>query len=846
MLRLSIRQLLAHKIRFLMTSFAVILGVSFVVGSLVVTDTVRNSFDTLFAEITDGTDLVVRSESAFADQSFSGNREPLPEDLVQVVDGIDGVAVAEGGVGGTAQPVAPDGEPVKTTGAPLLGTAWGPTDQLYPVTLDQGEKPDEAGEIAIDKGTFEEYDFELGQPVDVLLPSGTETFTLVGTATFGESNSLAGARLTMFTPDEAQRVFDREGVVEEIYVALEDGADPEAVQASVAAALPDGAEVVTGEATAQEGSDEIGEFVDIFGNVLLGFAGVALFVSAFYIYNTFSIILGQRIKELALLRAVGASAAQIRRTVILEALFVGTIASVIGIGTGMLTAMGLRGLLNAGGFGLPADALVLRGGTIVTAFVVGVGVTLAASIIPARSAARVSPITALRDGVTSTTRSRRLRLVVGGVMTGLGAGLVLLGLFVADGTTPTLVSLGLGAVLVFLGVANLSPLFAGPVANALGAPVARLFGEPGRLARDNATRNPFRTASTASALVIGLALVTMASVVGTSVKETFADKIDQSVSADFVISESSFAGFSPKLAEDLATTPEIEAVSGIRFGQFQFEGSIRDVVAVGDAGSELVDIDVQAGGSLADLGTDGIFVHEDPARDLGLSVGDTVTVAFAATGEQELVVKGIHADATFAGNYVISNEAWDANFTDRVDTVVMAKAAEGVDPAAARSAVEAALVEFPQAEIEDRQEFLDSQQAQIDQVLVTVNVLLLLAVVIAVLGIANTLALSVFERTRELGLLRAVGMSRRQTRRMVRWEAAIVSLFGAVLGVAVGVVFGVAASSAMPDSFLDRIAVPTGTLIGLLVLAVVAGLLAAIPPARRASRLDVLRAITAE
>lgn len=846
MLRLSIRQLLAHKIRFLMTSFAVVLGVSFVVGSLVVTDTVRRSFDTLFSEITDGTDLVIRSESAFADQSFSGSREPMPETLIDTVAEVEGVEVAEGGIGGTAQPVAPDGEPVTTTGAPLLGQAWGQEDRLYPVTLAEGAKPDEAGEIAIDQGTFEEFDFAIGDDVDVLLPTGRETFTLVGTATFGESNSLVGARLTMFSVEEAQRVFDREGEVEEIYVGLADGADAAAVQAAVAEVVPGGVEVVTGESVADESADEVGEFVDIFGNVLLGFAGVALFVSCFYIYNTFSIILGQRIRELALLRAVGASAAQIRRTVVLEALLVGTVASVVGIGTGMLTAMGLRGLLNAGGFGLPADSLVLEPATVVAALVVGIGVTLAASVIPARAAARVSPVAAMRDGLQATERSRRLRLAVGAVMTGLGALLVLLGLTVSDGTVATLASLGVGAILVFLGIANLSPLFAGPVARVLGAPVARFFGEPGVLARENATRNPYRTASTASALVIGLALVTMASVVGTSVKETFADKIDQSVAADFVISESSFAGFSPQLAEGLEAAPEIEAVSGIRFGQFQFEGKTRDLVAVGPDGGELVDIGVRDGGTLADLGPDGIFVHEDPAGDLGLAVGDQVGVGFAATGEQAFTVVGIHADATFAGNYVISTEAWDANFTDRIDGVVMAKAVDDADPEVARAAVEAAIAEFPQADIEDRQEFLDSQQAQIDQVLITVNALLLLAVVIAVLGIANTLALSVFERTRELGLLRAVGMSRRQTRRMVRWEAAIVSLFGAVLGVAVGVVFGIAASSAMPESFLDRIAIPTGTLVGLLVLAVVAGLLAAIAPARRAARLDVLRAITAE
>jgi putative ABC transport system permease protein len=335
-------------------------------------------------------------------------------------------------------------------------------------------------------------------------------------------------------------------------------------------------------------------------------------------------------------------------------------------------------------------------------------------------------------------------------------------------------------------------------------------------------------------------------VVGTSVKETFADKIDQSVAADFIISESSFAGFSSRLAATLAEQPEVEAVSGIRFGTFQFEGSMKDLIAVDTSAVSLVDIDVREGADVDGLGATGILVHRDPARDLDLDVGDQVQVAFAATGEQTFTVAGIHADATFGGNYVISTEAWDANYTDRIDGVVMAKAVEGVGPDEARAAVEAALVEFPQVDIEDRQEFLASQEAQVDQILVTVNVLLLLAVVIAVLGIANTLALSVFERTRELGLLRAVGMSRRQTRRMVRWEAAIVSLFGAVLGVVIGLVFGYAASKALPISFLDRVAVPTGTLVGLLVLAVVAGLLAAIAPARRAARLDVLQAITAE
>lgn len=845
LLRLSLRNLLAHKMRFVMTSFAVVLGVSFVVGSLVVTDTVRKSFDTLFTEINQGIDLEVRSESAFADDPGEGDREPVPADLVAQIAAIDGVDVAEGGLSSTAQPIAPDGDPVTTTGAPLIGTTWGESDELYPVTLESGRKP-EAGEIGLDQDTFEAYDFELGQSVEVLLPSGTQSFTLVGTAKFGEANSLAGARLTLFEPSEAQELFDREGLWDVIDIAVSPDADVSDVQADVAALLPAGVEVVTGQAVADEGSEAIGEFATVFGNILLGFAAIALFVSAFYIYNTFSIILGQRIKELALMRALGANASQIRRTVILEALLIGVISSGLGVGMGMLTALGLRGLLNAGGFGLPADSLVLEVSTVVAAVMVGVGVTLAASVLPARKAAKVSPIEALRDGVSSPQGSRRVRLAAGGVMAALGAVLLGFGLFAAEGGNQLILGLGGGAVFVFLGIANLSPLFAGPVARVLGAPVAKLFGESGKLARENATRNPFRTASTASALVIGLALVTMALVVGNSVKSSFASTIEQAVDADFVISEPSFNGFSPTLAEQLAATGDFAAVSGVRGGPFRFEGNVRDLSAVGPDAGDLVDIDVLRGKSVSELGLDEILLFEDPARDLGLSPGDNVDVEFSRTGVKTLTVVGIYGDASFAGNYVISMETWNANFTDQLDRIVFAKIADDVSLEDGKASVDEVTAAFPQVDVEDRSEFLASQEAQLDQILVTVNVLLLLAVVIAVLGIGNTLALSVFERTRELGLLRAVGMSRRQTRRMIRWEAAIVSLFGAVLGVAVGIAFGLAASTAMPESFLNRIDIPVGSLVSLIVMAVVAGLIAAMMPARRASRLDVLRAIATD
>ncbi len=845
MFKLSIRNLLSHKIRFIMTSFAVVLGVSFVVGSIVVTDTLRQSFDTLFDEITQGVDLEIRSVDPLSDEP--GNiGPPLPVEIAEQASAIDGVEVAEGQVGGIAQPIGPDGEPVTTSGAPNLAFSWGPTDELYPVTLELGAKPG-PGEFAIDQGTYEDYPWVIGDTYDVLVPDGTEPFVLSGTAKFGSSNSLAGARLTMFDLDTAQRLFDREGLYDAIDIQLSAGADGDEVQAAVAEILPANAEVVTGAALAQEGSDQIGEFASIFGNILLGFAGVALFVSAFYIYNTFSIILGQRIRELALLRAIGATAAQIRRTVILEALLVGIVSSIVGVGVGMLTALGLRGILNAGGFGLPPDALVLKPVTVAVAFAIGVGVTLAASILPARKASSIPPVAALSSGLTSTESSKRLRLLIGAVLGGVGILLVGFGLFIADDTQPTLVGLGLGAILVFLGIANLTPLVAGPVSRVLGAPIAKAFRTPGRLARENAARNPYRTASTASALVVGLALVTMVLVVGTSVKTTFAETIDQSVEADFIISDPNFAGVSADVADGLGEAPEFSAVSGIRFDTFSFEGGTRDVVAVdADSGGALVDIDVLEGGEVADLTATSIMVHEDPAKDLGLSPGDEVSVSFSATGDQTFTVTGIHGDALFAGNYLISTEAYEANFTEDLDPLIMATVADGTDPEAARARIETALAEFPQLEVEDRSEFLESQEDQINQILVSVNALLGLAIVIAVLGIANTLALSVFERTRELGLLRAVGMTKRQTRRMVRWEAAIVSMFGAVVGVVVGIAFGLAAAEALPESFLSAVTIPYGSLIILVIVAMLAGLLAAIFPARRASKLDILSAIATD
>jgi putative ABC transport system permease protein len=688
----------------------------------------------------------------------------------------------------------------------------------------------------------------VGDRTTVLLADGSQPeVEIVGIFTFGEANNLLGARLTAFDVDVAGEVFGAGDEVDSIDVIAAPSVGHAELAARIQEVLPEGVESVTGTEVADEANEGVAGFMDAFRNVLLGFAGVALFVSAFFINNTFSIVVGQRARELALLRALGASRTQITRSVVGEGLVVGAVASIIGIGVGLLIAMLLQAIFEAAGFGLPKQALLLEPRTLAAAAVVGLGVTLVASLAPARQASAVAPVEGMREGFIHTRWSRPVRVVVGASLTGVGAALVAGGLWVADATNTMIVLLALGALGVFIGVAQLSPVVAVPVAGTLGRPLAPLFRTAGRLAHANAVRNPDRTAKTSSALMIGLALVTTVFIVGHSMKQTFAASIEDSVGADYILSTEGFIGFSPTITESLASLPEVGAVSGVRMGEFLFEGEQRDLVAAdATVADQLVDIDVQRG-SLADLGDGSIFVHEDPARDLGLAVGDEVTVEFAVGGPQELIVAGIYADAAYVGNYFIDLDLFTRSYpTSTLDLLAFARLADGITPAAGRAAIDEVLADQPQVKLDDRAGYQADQEAQFDSVLIAVNGLLGLALLIALLGIANTLALSVLERTREIGLLRAVGMSRRQTREMVLAESVMVAVFGAVLGVALGIVFGVALASAMPPSVITTVAIPGGTIAVIVVVAAVCGVLAGLLPARRAARLDVLKAIASE
>lgn len=848
MLRLSLRNAWSHRLRFLMTTAAVVMGVGFVVGSFVVTDSLRASVDQLFADVTAGVDVSVRAESNLSGGGMATARGRVPVSLEDTIREVDGVDAAEGAVGGYAQLVDLEGEPLTTTGAPFLGVSWGHEAGLRPATLDMGREPDGLGEVAIDRGTAEDYGFTVGDRTTVLLADGTQPeVEIVGVFTFGEANNLLGARLTAFDVDVARDVFGTGEEVDSIDVIADPGVDPAALAERVQAVVPDGVESVTGTQVAEEANDAVAGFMDAFRNVLLGFAGIALFVSAFFINNTFSIVVGQRTRQLALLRSLGASASQVTRSVVGEALVVGLLASVLGIGFGLVIAMGLRAIFESAGFGLPALGLVLAPRSLAAALVVGLGVTLVASLSPARRASSVPPVEGMREGFVPHARSGRTRAVSGALVAAAGAAMAAAGLWWAEATTTVIALLALGALAVFIGIAQLSPVVAVPLAGAIGRPVVPLLRVAGRLAHANAVRNPDRTSKTASALMIGLALVTTVFIVGTSMKETFAASIEDSVRADYVLSTKGFIGFSPELTRALGDLPEIEAISGVRFNRFVFEGEPRDLVAA-DArtADRLVDIDVQSG-DLADLRGDAIFVHEDPAGDLGLQVGDEVTVELATGGPRRLTVAGIYADAAYVGNYFVDLDLFESAYpTNDLDLLAFARLAEGVDPAEATAAMEGVLVDHPQVNLEDRSGYQAEQEKQFDSILIAVNGLLGLALFIALLGIANTLALSVLERTREIGLLRAVGMLRRQTRTMVLAESAMVALFGAALAVLVGVAFGLALAVAMPPSVVTTTAIPTGTIATIVVAAGICGLLAGLLPARRAARLDVLRAIASE
>jgi putative ABC transport system permease protein len=841
MLRITLKSVFAHKIRFLLTTIAVIAGVAFVVGSFTLTDSVRAQFDQLFSDLNANTDLAVRSQEKFDVGPF-GDSAPVPESLLPEIQEIDGVSNADGSVQGIpALVIDAEGKAVSPVAGPPLGTNWGDDPDLTQLIAKEGTRPEADDEVAFDERLFDEAKYAIGDTVTVQTAQGNQSYALVGRFSFGQSNALAGAYLVAFTTTEAQRQFNLVGEFNQIQIAVEDGADIDTVSQEISRILPAGVEVVATEQVVDESQQNVGTIVDIFGTVLLVFAGVSLFVAAFLIFNVFLIVVGQRVRELALLRAVGATGGQVAGSVLLEGALVGLVAAVVGYFAGLVVALFLNFVLNAGGFGSGDTALVLSPRSILIAFAVGVGTTVLASILPAVSATRIPPVAAMREGFRLSLGSTRVLGVVGGVMVVLGGAAIAWALTASPDTVPLFVALGIGALVVFIGTALLSAALAGPIARLLGLPFRGVYSTTGEMARQNAAREPNRTAFTAAALMIGLALVGMSLVVGSSLRTSFIKTLGTGIKGDWYVTTDSFFGFTPEVANQLEQAPEFSAVSGVQQGQMQVAGSTKTFSAFDfRVADELLNLDIRDGSVSADRG---LMVKTDAADDLGLQVGDTVPVTFQATGEVPLQVIAIYENSGVVGNWVVDQTTYRENFTDQTDFIVSLKSADGVSADDARAAIERAIAPYPQLKAQDRGEFEDAQEAQLNSLLIVIVVFLLLAIGIAAVGIVVTLALSVFERTRELGLLRAVGMSRPQVRRMIRIEAVIIAVFGALLGVVVGVIFGVALSIAIPDDVINTVDVPWITLVLMVVFAAILGVLAALYPAWRAGRLQILEAI---
>jgi putative ABC transport system permease protein len=840
MRQVTLRGLLAHKLRLALTALAIVLGVTFISGTYVLTDTLHSTFSSLFTSVYSKIDFQVRGVAQFGNGQ-SATRNLLPDSLLPQVQAVPGVAGAFGNVTGYAQFIGHDGKPISST-IGTLGIGFDSNPLISNLHLIAGNPPAISHDVVMDAATAKSYNFSVGQQVRVLgggLKSA-EMFTITGIAQFGTADNLAGQTLAAFTLPTAQRVVGEPGLFGFISVVAKPGADKAAVQRSIARALPSDAEVVTGQTIIDEDENAVSQGLSFFNTALLIFALISLFVGAFTIYNTFSIIVGQRTRELALLRVVGASRGQVLRSVLTEAAIVGLVSSAAGVGLGVAAGLGLEALLSGFGTSLPTGPLTFEPRTAIVGLLVGTLVTVVSAIGPARNAVRIAPVAALTDRSPDGAGAgpTRRRLIFGTVVAVLGAALIGIGL-----SKPVVALVGLGAACVFIGVAMLAPAIARPLSGLLGRPLAALLGEPGKLGRENSMRSPRRTAQTASALMVGLALVSAMAVFGASLSASATSSVDQAISADLLISANGSGQLSDSVPAAVAAVPGVTATNTVYRNYFEFRSTL--AVLTGVTPQSLTDTVIlrMTAGSTAALTQNELLIDATTATKDHLSVGDTVPVRFAYTGRTTMKIGGIYQSNALIENYLVSSAYFLAHFRAPHPGAILARTngSAGVE-----TAVTSALAPYTDVQVQTRAQFEQSQVASVNQLLGLVYALLALAVLIALIGIVNTLMLSVLERTREIGLLRAVGMRRPQVRVMIRSEAVILAVFGAVIGIVIGTLMGLALVSSLRQQGFTETTVPVVRLVEFLVLAALLGLVAASWPARRAARLDVLAAIATE
>jgi putative ABC transport system permease protein len=847
----ALRGLWGRKLRAGLTTLAVLLGVALMAGSYVLTDTINASFDDIFQETSKGVDVAVVPKETVERQD--GEPPGFPASLLERVRSVEGVERAEGSIFDTVSILGDDGEPIQTEGAPNFAASV-QSEPFNPFNYVEGRAPGTDREVAIDSFTADRKGFEVGETLRVVGDPGAQAYRITGVAELGEVESFGGASVAVMTLPEAQEATGKRGEFDEISIAAEDGVPPQSLKRQVSAAVPASVEVRTGQENADAQSQDTADDLGFLKTALLVFAFIALFVGGFTIFNTFSITVAQRSREFGMLRTLGASRRQVLTSVVLEALLIGLVGSVLGLFAGLGVAAGIGELFKAVGIDLPNTGTVVAARTIFVSLIVGCVVTLLAALAPAVRATRVSPMEALHEAAAPPRRRRPIVLPVAGLLSLLGIGLLAYGLFggIEDGDAAAAL-VGLGAVAIFFAVALLSPRLVQPLASVVGRPLERLRGVTGRLARENSTRNPGRTAATAAALMIGLALVTFVTVFAAGIKASFDDTIDRNFAGDLTLqNKDGFSPFTAQAGRAVAQVDGVDVASPIRSDESKIRGVSGTQFMSGiDPATlpQVFDIDWEegSGATLTGLGPNGALLDEGFAGDEGFEVGDTMRVTTPAGKRVTYEVRGTIKDRTdFFGEYAIRNSTIEEDFDTRKDALVLVNLEEGANADAVAASIDRLLERrFATVESLDQQELKDSLGSQIDRLVGLLYALLSLAVIVSLFGIVNTLALAIYERTRELGMLRAIGTSRRQVRRIVRYEAVITALIGAAIGAVLGLFFAVVVSRPLADEGFV-LSFPVATLVILMILAAVAGVLAAILPARRASRLDVLEALAYE
>ena len=853
MIGVALKGLAGRKLRAALTAIAIVLGVAMISGTYVLTDTIKSAFSTVFASVYQHTDAVVTGKSAIGQDNNSPALPPsFPQSLLAKVRNLPGVEEAQGGVSDYAYLVGRDGKVISGHGAPPLAfSVHAHGDQRFnPLTLTSGSWPVGPHQVVIDANTASKDGYKTGDTIGVIARGPEQTFRISGIAKFGNVSSLGGATMAIFDFPTAQAIFHKVGRLDSISIAAKPGVTPQQLVTQVRPLLGPTEQVRTGKAQAQKQTNDTNDFLSIITDFLLAFAGVALFVGSFVIANTLSITIAQRTRELATLRTLGATRRQVLRSVLLEAFVIGAVASVVGLFAGLGLARGLNSLFVSFGIDLPQASTVFATRTIVVSLLVGTGITVLAALRPAIRATRVPPISAVREGaVLPPSRFARFGPAAA-VLVILGAlALMLVGLFVGGlSTTTRLLSLGVGAAAIFLGLAMLTKTLVPPLARFLGGPAVRFGGAAGTLARGNATRNPQRTASTASALMIGLALVTLVSVLAAGLRTRFESAVNSVFSANYAVTATdNFSPISIASANAVAKVSGVSVASGVRAGEGNAFHHRVGVTGVSGDIAKVITVNWAKGSQQtpSQLGATGAFTSKDYATKHHLSVGSPVDVITPTGRTLHLTIKGIFAPPKGGspyGDITVSTRTFDASFENPQNIYTFVNIAGGVT-AANTAKLTAALKPFPEAKVQTETQFKKNQEQGIDTLLNLLYVLLSLSIVVSLFGIVNTLVLTVFERTRELGMLRAVGMTRRQLRRMIRYESIITALIGATVAIPLGVVLAWMVGKAIG---YPAFTIPWGSLIAFVIAAVVAGILAAVFPARRAAKLNVLEALQYE